>query len=117
MLYDRFGSDFWPRLLNQFGHRPLLPANQQIPDIPFDLTQPFDSLDVDEEIATAEGMQGGPAWIGVFKLVDSRYAILTAGFDSVGSMPIWWGTTMVWHELDPLLDQLKIDDLERLGLT
>lgn len=78
----------------------------------------FTREDVEHVIATSDGENDGPNWVGVFKLRDGRYAALSAGCDYTGWDCQAGGQAWVSNTL-PRLIQLGLgdDERDRLALT
>lgn len=76
---------------------------------------PFQRTDVAEVLATADGENDGPNWLGVFKLKDGRYAFLSAGCDYTGWDCQSGGHAIVSHDLGHLI-QFGLGDTDRVRL-
>ena len=73
--------------------------------------------DVEEVIASVEGANDGPDWIGVFKLKNGKYGIVIAGCDYTGWDCQAWGHSVVTDTLDELIRyKMTSGERERTGL-
>jgi hypothetical protein len=80
-------------------------------------TESFIREDVVEIIATADGENDGPNWLGVFLLKDGRYAMVDAGCDYTGWDCQAWGTAEVCGTLDEMIRWgLSNEQRKRLNL-
>jgi hypothetical protein len=77
--------------------------------------EPFGVADVAEILATSEGENDGEDWVGAFRLIDGRYAFVSAWCDYTGWGCRDGGIARVAYTLDDL-KRLGIDDKARARL-
>jgi hypothetical protein len=75
---------------------------------------PFQRTDVRMVIATSDGENDGPAWLGLFKLKDGRYAFLSAGCDYTGWDCQSGGSALVSVNLALLARNISPEERARL---
>jgi hypothetical protein len=76
---------------------------------------PFDVDDVAEVVATDDGENDGPNWVGAFRLKDGRFAFVSAGCDYTGWGCRDSGCARVAETLDDLI-RLGMGDADRARL-
>lgn len=78
---------------------------------------PFQRIDVRKVLATSEGENDGPAWLGLFKLKDGRYAFLSAGCDYTGWDCQSGGSALVSMDLALLARNISPEERARLCIN
>lgn len=98
---EQFMADYdWEEVFKYANPTPVLGSSAS--------ADPFSRADVAEIIAAVNGDNDGPDWVGVFRLDDGRFAVVSAGCDYTG-----WGC----QEDGQAASASSLEELVRLGLS